>query len=67
MKICKNCKYWDIADHEKVTNLGRCTRAKMIWDVTEWNEELEETTGFVYSRILKEDFKDEKHFVTDGI
>ena len=61
---CKNCKFWDKREHDRVLNLGRCTRAQMIWEVTEWSEDLHENTE--YSRVLKEEFKDEKHFVNDG-
>lgn len=64
--ICKNCKFWNKNEHERTLDLGKCKRAKLLWDVTEWSEDLDENSGGEYSRVLKQEFKDEKHFVNDG-
>jgi len=62
---CKNCKFWDKREHDRVLHLGRCTRAQMIWDVTEWDEDLYETSE--YSRVFKtKSLKMKNILVNDG-
>ena len=60
-KICKNCKHWQEYGYEPTIGVKRCKRAEMIWEVTEWREEGEDLV-----RDIKEEFKNEKHFVRDG-
>lgn len=58
---CKNCCHWDPTDDSKehaMPGLRRCTRAKMFWDETEWNDDCD--------RVLKPEARGSLMFVQDG-
>ena len=65
-QICKNCKYWELTNSYPIkdTKIGKCKKAKMFWDSTEWTDE--ETEDFDVIRRLKKEHENEKAFVQDG-
>lgn len=39
MSFCKSCKYWKLDAQHPGLGLGHCTRAKMLWDNTQWDDD----------------------------
>lgn len=60
MKLCGTCKFWEPQDwHCSPYQLGRCEKAVMFWEATEWDSDYN-------ARTLKDEYKDAKSFAQDG-
>lgn len=61
---CDGCKYWMkyIDGYDQDLNLGKCNKAVVLWDATEWKKN---ETGDT-KRIFKEEYKDQMLFAQDG-
>jgi hypothetical protein len=62
-KRCDQCQHWDRDNKENVytpgmTDVRKCNRAGMFWDVTEWSDD--------GARAVKAEHKDDQMFVQDG-
>lgn len=59
MKTCKTCKHWKETETEYIDfTAGKCTKAKLFWDYTKWNDDYTR-------RTLSAEAKNELSFVQD--
>jgi hypothetical protein len=65
-QICKNCKYWELTNSYPIkdTKIGKCKKAKMFWNSTEWTDE--KNDDWIAIRTLKKENKTDRAFVQDG-
>lgn len=59
---CKTCKHWvrhNEYEREYDNGLGRCGLVKMLWDCTEWKNDVE-------GRVLKKEYEHIKAFAKDA-
>lgn len=69
MNTCNSCKYWgtgDDEDNKLKDRLKPCTKMRMFYDSTEWPADDEDREEYLDTRVIKEEFKDNKAFVQDG-
>lgn len=55
---CDKCKYWINEEYPTNPDLKVCSKAKPLWECSEWNDDME--------RVMLPEFKDLKMFVQDG-
>ncbi len=67
MDSCESCKYWgtgDDDDNKLNGSLKPCTKVRMFYDCTDWNDDVESEN--YCNRELMDKYKDHKAFVQDG-
>lgn len=65
---CDDCKFWSKENGKKATNVevGRCKRAIMWWDATEWVDPPEGSDWDAPDRALLPEYAGVRVFVQDG-
>lgn len=58
---CDGCKFWDLKSGREYADVGECTKAKPLWDCTEWRDVDDD-----YRRVMLPEFENAKMFVQDG-
>jgi len=73
MKRCDGCKHWDMDSGKAFSGTGLCTKARPLWDVSEWDRyggdhdgDVDPEAAAEWTRCIKPEFADLKMFCQDG-
>lgn len=64
---CDQCVFWNKEEGRRIADVGLCSKAQALWEVTGWNEKWNEP-GYNEEpeRVLLTEYQDLKMFVQDG-